>query len=71
MDINELRKKYKLFVFEKYDYEILDGNLIASFYFNCGEFSFKPSVIFKNINFKGACLTIDEMKNFSLKGAYY
>lgn len=53
MKLEDLRKKYPKFIYEKFDYQITNNDLEVVFSFNIGsEISFFPKIIIKNIDIK-------------------
>jgi len=52
MKLGELRKKYPVFTYEKYDWELKGDNFHVSFSFTVGDIKFNPKVIIREVDLK-------------------
>ncbi len=53
MNIEELRKKYPEFVYKKYDYNLINTDLVCDFYYEINpDLNFKHQIIVKNVSVK-------------------
>jgi hypothetical protein len=50
MDKDNLSKKYPQFIFDKYEYALVAGDLVINFYFSCATHDFKTTVTVKQID---------------------
>ena len=50
MQLQDLRKKYPEFVYEKFEWKIANGDLVAGFCFAMGEIEFNPKIIIRGVD---------------------
>jgi len=62
-----LRKKYPVFIYQGYSYELRKEDLYISFEFKVGEITFRPSVLVKNVSKKD----IDRVGDNALKNLVF